>query len=286
MVNRLKMRVLGGLLVCLLCGCGAKESGPPSVEKITTFSLGSARAPVFDGRPTAEELCDAVERLYDSFHSVAVSYTSTLRTVNDWRRVPGEEAYVFEPRVYEMTLEYRAKEPDKELLTVSTEEYHHVNVINGKRSYLYDATDNTYVSPWASDQDVRSPDLKHSPGLLILAVDDNTPVRRRLLPDATVRGERVYVLQLRIEPKSRDSAERRGASSVHTLYLGKSDLLPRKIEIVWEDKTAEQRKGGLPNNRATHIYSGLIANLDLPDELFDPTPPAGAKRGEPPQKAP
>jgi len=62
----------------------------------------------------------------------------------------------------------------------------------------------------------------------------------------------------------------------NTLYLGKSDLLPRKLVEIYERPPADNGRH-VPPSIGTTVFHGVNANANLPASLFIAEPPDDAK---------
>ena len=232
-------RILGLLLISVvLSGCGHKN---PTLKPVNTFSLGDAEPPLLSSRPTAEELYAAVMKFHDSFETVSASYVLTVHTVGE-RTAKDDSASGMEIGTTTKRCDYRYKRPGKEL-----------HLIDRKYSYGPNTDENGKhpVAAWLELDTTANPDLAR-------------PIERMtLLADRTLGGTPVYVLELRLPYRK---LKYEYAPEVRRFFLGKSDLLPRRIEIIQEH---EKPVKGLACDSVTMAFSGFIVNDPLSDSIFD-----------------
>jgi hypothetical protein len=252
--------MIAGLSLAVLIGCGKEQFPKEPVGNITTFSLGSAHFTPFKKRPTAKELYDTTLRLYDSFHSFAVSHAMTSRGVFDpYGKGVGTRVTTASDEV-----DCRWAGPETYLQITWIKGRRNVAVCNGEKSLFYRSWNNTY-------RKARSLPM---PAWNELGLLRHSNVGLKLLPDSRVAGTEVYVLQMIAEQR----VQKIGGvfRTTRTLYLGKSDLLPRKYEDVF-DKPPATNGRKMPPSTSTTVFHGMNANVDLPDALFPSEPPKGAK---------
>jgi hypothetical protein len=163
--------------------------------------------------------------------------------VGEWAVQDGE-AVDIKADEHTSEIEYRYKRPGMELI-----------LIDGKNPFPNaDVSRNDPIAVWLKLGPVARPEWAR-------------PIDRiSLLPDAKVNGGPVYVLELHLpfmkwkqgwnEPETR------------RFYLGKSDLLPRRIEIVEERTGGDRLLKGLPSNTTRMVFSGFVVNRPLSDSLF------------------
>jgi hypothetical protein len=104
--------------------------------------------------------------------------------------------------------------------------------------------------------------MLYRPGLSIKSL--------RLARDRVVGGADCYVLEVRL----REQVHGKSFNPFPRLYLGKKDLLPRRIE---ESSDEAERAPGVPRDVFVTVFSGIVANPKLPDKLFIMEPPEHAK---------
>lgn len=136
------------------------------------------------------------------------------------------------------------KEMNQKVLTVS----------NGKVSYAYseDETGRSVTKIPVQDQVADDP---------LGSVEDTYDMK--LLPDATVNGDAVYVVEM--TPK--DGQEQQGVTNKLHYFFRKNDGLLTKMVIFGPD--------GKP--MSTMEYTNIKVNVPIDDSRFDYTPPAGVQ---------
>lgn len=223
MRSSVTVAVFAGLGLSLLCGCGRAPVPGQNAGTVTTFSLGSAHFTPFTTRPTARQLYDTAVHLYDSFHSVALSRESTSLGVFD----PYGKGDWTVPTTARDKVEYRLVQPDKFVQVTVIQGRKGVAVANGKQSLFYRPWNNTYKRTRFLPEQV----WQHM-GLLRGHLTDV-----ELLPDTRMGGAEVYALRMRAE----QAIPKMGGTFkyANTLYLGKSDLLPRKLVEIYERPPAD-----------------------------------------------
>jgi hypothetical protein len=252
--------MIAALSLCLLIGCGKEQFPKEPVGRITTFSLGSAHFTPFKKRPIAKELYDTTLGLYDSFHSLAMSHDGTSRGVFD----PYNRGVETRVTTASAPVECRRAGPERFLQITWIKGKRNVAVCNGEKSLFYRSWNNTY----------RKTRFLPTHAWNELGLLRYSSVGLKLLPDSRVAGADVYVLQMMAEQR----VQKMGGvfRTTRTVYLGKSDLLPRKFVDVFEKpRAANGRK--MPPSTSTTVFHGVNANVDLPDGLFPSEPPRGAK---------
>lgn len=268
MTRRICLLIALAVLAPTSCTRAPFPSAP--LEKVTTFSAGSARGKSLGKNPNARQVYDATLALYDSVESMALSCDVTDRQVHGWSTVGGR-ATDTEEDIEKTHTEYRYKRPDKEMAK-STGDLPVVVLRNGGRCFTYMPKDNVYVE-W-----LVKPTVGHSLASNWLNL---LPDERRLkfsaielLDDTTMDGASVYVLELRLPYKKTSTGYM--PPQVRRLYLGKTDLLPRKIE-VFDEPTKEEKKQRVPASGETYVFSGVSCNTVLSPGVLPAKPPAGAK---------
>ena len=226
------------LLICVVCGCGKKN---PTLEPVNTFSVGNAQVPTLTDKPTAEELYTAVLQFYDSFDTVSASCELAVRTIGD-AKVEDDSASGVKAGTTTRRVEYRYKKPNRELTII----------------------DNMFTSVPSGDEKRKHPvaawlrlDPRIDPGSA-RTIDHMT-----LLNNSTVNGDQVYVLELRLP--SQKLKQNFYSPEVRRFFIGKTDLLPRKIEVIQEHKMPVK---ALACESATTRFSGMMVNEPVPDGIF------------------
>jgi outer membrane lipoprotein-sorting protein len=106
-------------------------------------------------------------------------------------------------------------------------------------------------------------------------VDERPGEHIRLLKDDAVNGVDVYVLEIKHSNDTMPEDRYSVVSRSETIYIGKSDLLPRKVIST----VTVKHKGKVKQNTTISMtFSGFHVNPKLQDELFDTKPPMGARR--------
>lgn len=264
-----------GLIACamltltLIPGC-FKESYPRvPVKDITRFSLGSAHFTPFKKRPKAKELYDKMVQLYESFSGVELTYKRKFT----WKYNPD-----IKEREFGIVLNYRTKLPCKFLQVFESIEdgnrtLTRVVCTDGKARITYSLYGNAYCLKKLTSPAIST---KHDTSELIPIYFFTKILKYDLLPDKRIKGEDVYVLKLSVIYPIRNATNKK-SPAVYMLYVAKSDLLPRKAVFI-NDFVNENYTGPETPIRETYTYSGIVANPNLPDSLFDTRPPKDAKR--------
>jgi hypothetical protein len=258
------------ILICILAvstGCGKTRFPDAEIKPVKSFSLGSAKFTPFKERPTAQELYDATCKLYDSFGSVVASYEVESKSYHSWTEENGK-LKDFKPDVNKWHEDLRIKKPGKYLRKSDTT----VEVGNGGSALAYYPTKNLYsTNPLgyfiAGDQ-VRE----------ILMLSKNGSDKLTLLPDSVVNGTDVYLLKIHSPGEEMEDGTVH-PSFTRVFYLGKQDLLPRRMRWIFEPSKRE-KKIGLPNSERLTEFSGFRANVPISDDTFPTKPPKGAKSVE------
>jgi len=246
-------RIAAAIAALAAISClGCSKSTPPfpnaKIEKITRFSLGSAKMPKLPPSPSAEQVLGAVKKPYGSFETVAASYQCISK---------GNNSLV--PRYTTGTSgELRIKQPNEALhLAVSSHGRKDVYIVNQGVSYVYDAADRTFSGSRSPAPAIR----EDWTVLLAMPSSDKSDTVARL-NDAVVGSASCYVVEI-LQKLGREG------SRVTHLYLGRSDLLVRRVYV--------QESGSDQLVRSTYTYSGFVVNAPLSDDLFPKEPPKGAK---------
>jgi outer membrane lipoprotein-sorting protein len=239
------------LLICLLAGlagCSREPFPRAPLEPVTRFSLGSAKFTPFRSRPTGKELYDAAIKLYASFGSVAAT-----------AEVPGRPG---------SRSDLRFDSGGRRTL-VSNWLGGSVLVCDGNRGLVYVPKSNSFFRrrpAWGAQRpDVAAlwAGLMPSPGRPFDSY--------RLLSDTVTNGTPVYVLELHEPARGKYPAQ------ITRAYLGKVDLLPRRLEYQDIETSKGRGRTGRPSQVATQVFTGFEVNITLPDALFSTTPPKGAR---------
>lgn len=284
-----KKYIIAGLGVCALLliiwQMNSRVRFPREpIRTVNSFSLGSAHFTPFKHRPGGKELYDRMLKLYNSFTTLAMTCSHRTKIKGDWEWIdqPG--------------LNTRIKQPS--MLMQVNDDYTYVFVANGPSACQYWRGTNKYL--FARDNKVNSSRIDIPVYLYLINPDAKAfhtkILRYDLMPDQRINGDEVYVLKLTtaerpitIEDYSLENQKHRALPSVtkttnkaqnmvtRIFYLGKSDLLLRKLEIIDPDQEALAKFSHI-----VYLYSGMVANLNLPNRMFDTTPPKGAKRAKTP----
>lgn len=236
---------VGILLTVIFIGGRSSKFPKVAVKPVHGFSSGGAKVPKLSGKPTAKELYAALVKYYDSFRSCAESGNLTISGAK-LDRFNGSSSF-----------EYRFVAPDKELM-IHTGRNKIVVVTNGVKIIRYHPKTNTYSVCFRINKNGPTTSYKQTVSRWVGLGSDMPIDSLRLLKDDVVNGVGVYVLEIRY------------SSTVVTVYVGKTDLLPRKIVNTYQEKENSQV--------VTQLLSAFRANVELPVELFSIKPPFGAKR--------
>jgi hypothetical protein len=95
----------------------------------------------------------------------------------------------------------------------------------------------------------------------------------RRLPDTKLAGTEVYVIEMRRDPRKPAKNGLRAAGDTRRFFLGKRDLLPRKM-VSWVDCGRDNR---VPKDTSTETYSGMVINTHIPPGVFPTEPPKQSK---------
>lgn len=256
---RISAVVIIAVTLLVISGCGRAPVPGENVGTVTTFSLGSADFTPFKTRPTVRQLYDTASHLYGSFDSLALSEELVSRGVFDPHN-NGTETRVTTAGAH---AEVRWVRPHKEVDVTTIRGRKGVAVVNDLESLYYRPWNNTYCRTLSLFARGASQHL----GLI---EESNL----ELLPDARIGGAAVYVLRMRIE---RDYGKAGGMHKfANIVYLGKDDLLPRKIvqTVQWPPANNGQPH---PPSVTTTTFHGINANVSLPETMFSTEPPGDAK---------
>jgi hypothetical protein len=288
-MNPLLRRLLLVVCLCLVLGWAAYrwyyESFPRvPVGNITTFSLGSERFTPFRSRPTAKLLFDKTSKLYGSFQTVA---SSSRTDIVDYDYGEGN---VRNSMVETSENETRWASPDRFVgtrsLISSRETMGRQTIIAARQSgrgvIVSDGRASLRLAFLRRIYDRRPAQQSwYTNPARFIYQDDGTLQRfhtLRLLPDSRVNGCAVYVLELR--GLLGDTSPTLDDSVLVRSYLGKKDLLPRRIDRITGRKVKGRMDFDKPGSLETHIFSGFVVNSALSPKLFDTRPPRGYKSSE------
>ncbi len=257
-INKLiRILVVISVLAFIAVGCSHQPLPGVRIEPVTTFSLGNAKFAPFKTRPTAEQLRNTALRLYDSFDTAAATAKMQSEDVSKYVVVEGR-AEDIQMSKSEVTRDFRAAKPDKEMTTGAITE-----VRNGEKRYAYDPKRGHYFSLPLKQDGHRMP-VGNWAGLY-----HARPFSMRLLPDQQVNGAEVFVLEFRMPAERSTDGEMQPAMR-SSVFLGKNDLLPRREE------TSIERAGGpvagLPDDIIRFDFLGFVANSKLSEDLFPAQP--------------
>jgi outer membrane lipoprotein-sorting protein len=227
-------------------GSAGRQYPQAAVGTVKGFTLARSGPVRFHNHPTPEELYQAAMRLYGSFRSAAASYHVVLT-------VQPKQGRAGKTHKRASAGEFRSKGPYNTLLV----EWGTVDVAGPKTTYVYFRNTNTYLAMPRSE--LLSSKNPVAAWLGLIPYSD-THVTMRLLPDAWLRKTVTYVLEMVFVPK--DSNDLR---VVKRIYLGKSDLLPRRTVWIIEGATLQ------------YDFNGFAVNPQLSQRLFPAGPPPGAK---------
>jgi outer membrane lipoprotein-sorting protein len=278
MCGRIKLIVLLGLLALLLGGCGHHDVFPKaSVDRIDKFSLDSLRVEKFKKDPSAAELYAAMMKLYDSLQSVAASAESDILPSDLWS-INDKGDFTIDKEPFSVPkLDYRYAGPDKRLVKMEGQ-IPTVRVDNGKTVIVVYPEAKCYRNltvPFAEKHAIADilgltpASSSQDEGMTQRSIE--TLTRR---PDETVDGEKVYVLDVRLAVLAR-AGQPSLPAEIRRFFVGKDDLLPRKILITQVPLFSNQ-----PNehqNLTRVIFQGFECNAKLSDDLFTKDPPSGFK---------
>lgn len=240
------------------------------------FSLGSAKLQPFQKRPTAKQLYNAALKHLDSLSSAAAS-EERHPTLSDG---PADEPS-------KINLYHWAVKPDKEFTEMISGGYPLESIRNGSNAILYSPKKKTYqpdpfalklltghsaAAEWAG--------LTVPPGGRSSTGDTytgNKIISYRLLPDAKLDSGDTYVLQMGIRLGSVTLPPSKTGEEIRKIWLGKQDLLTRRIESYRTIKMGSK----ISHYKTITEFSGFITNPKLSPDLFVFKPPAGSKEWKP-----
>lgn len=255
------------LVLTAVAGCGNTRFPDTEIKPVKGFSLGSAKFTPFKERPTAQELYDATCKLYDSFDSVAATYEVREQEVSSWVIASKGKLEDIEQDVNKYQIELRIIPPYKLL----SKQDMSVIVDNKDSSIWYWPNKNEYGRFPAHKT------VSHKVEVMFDLVSEQPTEEMSLLRDTTINGSDVYVLEVRLAEKKFKNG--RQPARINRFYLGQSDLLPRKIELL-EKRNREEEKLGVPRNGQVETFTGVRVNVPLKDDLFPTSPPKGAKKSD------
>jgi len=260
------------IIIVLTSGCGRKSDIEKRVQPITQFSLGSAKFAGFQKPPTAEELIITVEKLYDSFDSVAMTTKNTSQNVKKYSYGADNQAHDIELDLDESVCDTRFVKPDKSLYLDRQKNGYLYDVTNGNTGYSYFQPENTYIAldnPTSKDPHRRIIDLTD------ILPRNNERIITMLLSEKRLGTTDTYALEMHL--KTRKYSGKWVDDKIKTVYLGKDDLLPRKIESVELHLGEDAKIEGLPQNNETQVFLGFVANTKIPGSLFTIKLPKNAR---------
>ncbi|MCX6345973.1 MAG: hypothetical protein NT018_13035 [Armatimonadetes bacterium] len=269
----LSAAVLAVFAASMLSGCSAiGESGVRNTGTVNTFSLGNIKSKTFAKSPSAEELYNAVLALYESFDTVAATYSYKSVEVNKYSVTEDGKAVDLQPTVRSLQGEYRYAKPHKELTVHNMSGKLELIVVHNGTRWLVSGPEGTV---WNGGNNAPLP--KSSVILTEFRVVDSelswSKPKMHRLPDTNIKGTQVYVLQLN---RTRTLHSGGKQSIVVKLYLGKADLLPRKMVVTSRSPRALEL--GLPGDIETWDYNGFEVGVKISDNLFSTTPPKTGKK--------
>ena len=274
------------MLVLAITGCGKKEDFPKAAMNSTTeFSLGSVKIEPLKN-PSAQELYQTIVGLYDSLQSVSTTYTTSKYESQTWQMDDKGKITIANEQIKAPKTEFWLLNPSKSIIKMD----------DTPRSRLFqDGKDLFTADPDLHEYQkmVVPPVLQthlvtHAFGLAPCSIYNNNELSPRtiskltLLPDTKINGTDVYVLEMCLA-YSRNKRIQPGET--RRFYIGKADLLPRKIQFVYNPISSN----GLADNGnlKEFIFVGFKCNPELPNNIFTLTPPAGWKvHKDPVKKAP
>jgi hypothetical protein len=276
-VRQLRLIKYSVVIVCVVLSLGAWSLMKPSntvwagkeVKPITTFSLGSARFQPFRQRPSAKQLYDTALKLHDSFKTAAaskkVSMTGYLLDLGRKEPMKSDPEY-----------DLRSADMDKELsVSKMNGKPAIVLVHNDGKVLFYNVSGKTY-SIGQMEPSERGDHSWAASWAELTLVPGEQITGYQLLADSRVGGTDTYVLELTTRLNRRSPVMGRGQGK-RKIWLGKSDLLPRRIE----SSTHHQSGGITQQNDCITEFRGFAANPGLSSAMFSLSPPEGARSSEP-----
>jgi len=257
------------LLVCLLIhGCAALRFPEAPVKRVRGFSLGTCQIEDLGKNPTANEVYEAVVRLFDSLDTAAATCRVEEIMTKEWAQAYDRPLELAGKQI-KARVDFRYARPNKMLIKRSGDEPL-VTLQNGTVTIIFRPEDMTYRRIVTPKELVEAVPPSVTGWLQLLP--GNRQVDKMRLGKSSVDGTQTYTLELSFPYEQTESGY--VPAEDRTFYFGRKDLLPRKMEIIRRVKGTDG--GFVVVDRVTITFLGFRANEKLSPMLFSTKLPKGA----------